>query len=53
MIKRKPSTSPDFFAVLVLLVVLGIGFTVSIQVISTDTGHVVDSQPISTGLASG
>ena len=39
---------PDFFAVLVLLVMLSFGLTVTIQVISSEVDQVVDSQPVKT-----
>jgi hypothetical protein len=43
---RHPHRGPDFFAVLVLLVVLGLGMTLAIQVSATDRDQVVDTEMV-------
>lgn len=39
---------PDFFAVLVLLVMLGFGLTLTVQVVSSDVDQMVKSLPAKT-----
>lgn len=39
---------PDFFAVLVLLVILGFGLTITVQIVSSDVDHMVDRQSVKT-----
>jgi hypothetical protein len=36
--------SPDFFVVLLILVVIGFGMTLAVQVIATDQDRVVESE---------
>jgi hypothetical protein len=36
--------APDFFAVLLVLVVIGFGMTLAVQVITTDRDQVVESE---------
>lgn len=44
MYRQPTNRKPDLFAVLVLLVTLGFGLTVTVQVISSDTDQVVKAQ---------
>ena len=46
MYTQHPHRKPDFFAVLVVLVMLAFGLTVTIQVIATDVDQVVETQPL-------
>ncbi|MEJ2453406.1 MAG: hypothetical protein P8103_04510 [Candidatus Thiodiazotropha sp.] len=39
---------PDFFAVLLVLVVIGLGMTLAIQVSATDREQVVDTEVVHT-----
>ena len=53
MNNQRPNHKPDFFAVLVLLVMIGFGLTVTVQVISSDVEQVVETQAIDTIQAAG
>jgi len=53
MYRQHTNRKPDFFAVLVLLVAVGFGLTVTIQVVTTHTDQVVERQPIETTVISG
>lgn len=46
MYRQRSYRKPDFFAVLVVLVTLGFGMTVTIQLIASDVDHVVERQPV-------
>ena len=43
---RRPHRAPDFFAVLLVLVVVGLGMTLAIQVSATDRHQVVDTEVV-------
>lgn len=43
---RHPHRAPDFFAVLLILVVIGFGMTLAIQVSATDKDQVVDTDVV-------
>ena len=53
MYRQHVNRKPDFFAVLVLLVMVGFGLTVTLQVIATDVDQVVKDQPVNTTTVSG
>jgi len=53
MNRQHSNRKPDFFAVLVLLVMVGLGLTVTIQVIASDVDQVVESLPVETQEMSG
>lgn len=48
MNRQHTNRKPDFFIVLVLLVVLSFGLTVSIQIVSSEVDQMVDRQPAKT-----
>jgi hypothetical protein len=45
---QHPKGKPDFFVVLVLVVMLSFGLTLSVQIAVSDLEHVVDSQSVKT-----
>ena len=53
MYRQHINRKPDFFAVLVLLVMVGFGLTVTIQVIAPEVDQVVKEQPGETTTVSG
>jgi hypothetical protein len=46
MNKSHPHRSPDFFAVLVILVVIGFGMTLAVQVATADRDQVVETEMV-------
>ena len=46
MNRHHPHRSPDFFAVLLVLVVIGFGMTLAVQVIATDRHHMVETETV-------
>jgi hypothetical protein len=50
---RRSARKPDFFAVVVLLVVVGFGLTIAAQLVSTEVEQVVESLPVETIINAG
>ncbi|MEJ2592368.1 MAG: hypothetical protein P8178_13390 [Candidatus Thiodiazotropha sp.] len=48
MVTRHSHRGPDFFAVLLVLVVIGLGMTLAVQVSATDREQVVDTEVVQT-----
>ena len=44
MNRHHPHRTPDFFAVLLVLVVIGFSMTLAVQVSATDRHHVVETE---------
>jgi PHP family Zn ribbon phosphoesterase len=49
MKRQHPHNKPDFFAVVVLLVMIGFGLTLAVQVAAIDRNQVVHSEVSRTG----